>query len=124
MWKSQKQPCISLSTAEAELVALSEGAKLALYVKNVIDELEMKYYINIFTDNQSAQVIASSCGSVRKVKHMDIKSRFIQEFVQMPFVSLKYMPTEKMIADLLTKPLGKEKFEDFTHKVINCMQAE
>ena len=108
MWKSQKQPCVALSTAEAELVALTEGAKQALYVKSLVEELFCLVKINIFTDNQSSLTIASFNASLRKVKHMDIKLRFIQEFLKNDNVTIFYLPTEKICADLLTKPLPRK----------------
>ena len=46
-------------------------------------------------------------------KHIDIKYHFVREQVQNGRVELKYCPTEKMIADILTKGLPQDQFKRF-----------
>jgi len=43
-------------------------------------------------------------------KHIDIRHHFIREKVAMGDVILSYISTEDMLADALTKPLGKSQF--------------
>ena len=47
----------------------------------------------------------------KRTKHIDIKHHFIREAVKNKTVSLAYCLTDKMIADLFTKPLPKARFE-------------
>ena len=44
-------------------------------------------------------------------KHIEIKCHFIREHVANKNIDLHYCETSNMVADLLTKGLGKEKFE-------------
>ena len=55
-WKSKKQPCVALSTAEAEYMALSCAAQEAVWLRQFTAELGSppKTATTIFEDNQSA----------------------------------------------------------------------
>ena len=46
-----------------------------------------------------------------KTKHIDIAYHFVQDCVEKKIVNLKYIPTDKMLADILTKPLSRAKAE-------------
>ncbi len=46
--------------------------------------------------------------SNRRTKHIDIKFHFIREKVGDGVIRLLYTPTAEMIADCLTKPVGKQ----------------
>ena len=43
-------------------------------------------------------------------KHIEIKYHYVREKVQNDIIELKYCRTEEMIADIMTKGIGKEKF--------------
>ena len=112
-WKSKKQSCVALSTAEAEYIALSQAAQEAVWLRSLYVnlKLEMTAPTVVYEDNQSAICIAKNPQSHGRSKHIDIKYHFIREQVQQKTIEVKYCKTEDMIADLLTKGLGKEKFE-------------
>ena len=47
----------------------------------------------------------------------DIKYHYIKDMVQRGAVKLQYVTTDEHIADVLTKPLAKVKFEYFREKL-------
>ena len=60
---STTQHCVTLSTSEAEYVAIAQGAKTALFTKAVLDFLEPELAnenIDLFEDNQEAIAIAEN----------------------------------------------------------------
>jgi hypothetical protein len=106
-WSCQKQHIIALSTAEAEFVSLTQATKEALWLSNLINEIfqPLKAPIKIFCDNQSAITIANGNQQRTRTKHFDIRLYFIRENIENNKIIVEYIPTEQMIADLLTKPL-------------------
>ena len=52
-----------------------------------------------------------------KTKHIEIRYHFIQDMIQKGVVKLKYVPKEEQVADVLTKPLARVKFEYFQNKL-------
>ena len=62
-------------------------------------------------DNQGAIAITKKPITHARTKHADICHHCIRKAVQDGMVNLHYFPTDKMIADLLTKPLYRERFK-------------
>ena len=58
-----------------------------------------------------------------KSKHIEIKYHYIRDMVQSGVVKLQYVATDEKIAELLTKPLARVKFEYFREK-LNVLQIE
>ena len=52
-----------------------------------------------------------------KSKHIEIKYHYIRDMVQRGAVKLQYVATDEQIADVLTKPLARVKFEYFKEKL-------
>ena len=112
-WKSNKQSCVALSTAEAEYVALSAAAQEAIWLQQLLSDLLNKNIreTTILEDNQSAICLAKNQHVHGKTKHVDIKYHFVRELVEAGRINLSYCPSEDMIADMLTKGLPISQFE-------------
>ena len=46
-------------------------------------------------------------------KHIEVRYHFIRDMVQKGTIKLKYVPIEEQVADVLTNPLSRVKFEYF-----------
>jgi len=95
-----------MSSTEAEYVTMSEVAKEAVHLQGFFTEiLEEKLTIPIYNDNQSAQKLAHNPVFHKRVKHIKPKYHFIREQIQDGNIIIKYMCTQDMMADVLTKGL-------------------
>jgi len=103
-WKSQKQRTVSLSSTEAEYVSLSEATKEAIHLRSLLHELDLSTIANIelHSDNQGALFLASDPVHHARTKHIDIKYHFVRDAVRSKQIIVKYLSTDKMIADILT----------------------
>lgn len=114
-WCSKKQSCVSLSSTEAEYVALSQCIAQAQWLRNVFLELrllpESDLKFKIYEDNQSAICAANRRGQPRRLKHIDLKYHFIQQAIHDNVIILEYIRTDQQLADMLTKPLPRNKLE-------------
>ena len=52
-----------------------------------------------------------------KSNHIEIKYHYIRDMVQRGALKLQYVATDTQIADVLTKPLARVKFEYFREKL-------
>ena len=110
-WSSTKQRCVSTSTAESEYIALTDAAKQAVWIRGLLRELNLTEYLSpslaapIFSDNQACISIAKDPVAHRRTKHFDIRYHYIRELVSSGKVTVDYINTADMIADVLTKPL-------------------
>ena len=76
------------------------------------------------SDNQGAIALAGNESINRRNKHIDIAYHFVRDVVKRGEVVLQYVPTSEMMADMLTKPLGRVLFEKFVMMVGLLRQGE
>lgn len=112
-WECKKQSCVALSSTEAEYIALSEACKEATYLQSFVASLLQTTMspISLYVDNQSTIKLALNSVAHRRTKHVDIRFHYVRQCVENSTVALQYVPTEDNVADVLTKPLGRIKFE-------------
>ena len=114
-WKSSKQGCVALSTAEAEYMALASATQEAIWMSRLVCEFTNDVCnanpVKIFEDNQSAICIAKNHQQHGRTKHIDIKYHFTREHVAMKNIELVYCQSKEMIADVFTKPLNGPLFK-------------
>ncbi|CAD7012038.1 unnamed protein product [Ceratitis capitata] len=115
-WESKKQNLVSLSSTEAEYVALSTAAKEAVYIKKLMNETGFNNTAPMVlnSDNQSAQQLVKNPIFHSRSKHIDIKYHHIRNLYRNKEIELNYICTNEMLADILTKNLQKIKHNKFT----------
>ena len=105
-WASKKQSLVALSTTEAEYIGFTEAIKSAVYLKNMLNEINFQNsFVDLLGDNMSSLTLASHPYTHNKSKHIDIKYHFIREKVNSKQIKLNYVNTKLNIADMLTKCL-------------------
>jgi hypothetical protein len=109
-WESRKQRTVALSSTEAEYMALSDASKEAVFLIGYLKELGFQSLANVvvFNDNQGAGKLTENSVYHARSKHIDVRYHFIRDAVKKHPIKILYLPTEKMIADVLTKALPKE----------------
>lgn len=110
-WESKKQKVVATSSAEAEYVALTEATKEASYLGYILEELGYEGHtpVMIHTDSQSAQRMAEFGAQHSRTKHIHYKYHYVKDAIEQNVVKLKYLSTDQMLADVLTKPVPKPK---------------
>ena len=69
-------------------------------------------------DNAAAIDLAIHGGYRAKSKHIDLKFHMIQEWIKEGDISVHWIPTDKNIADVMTKPLDAVKHALFTSAMV------
>jgi phage anti-repressor protein len=121
-WMSRKQASISLSTAEAEYVAVGSCCTQLLWMKKLLCDYGFTQDIMVIhCDNTSAINISKNPVQHSRTKHIDIRHHFIRDLVESREVALMFIPTENQLADILTKPLDGSRFESLRKAIgISC----
>ncbi|KAL0281595.1 UNVERIFIED_CONTAM: hypothetical protein PYX00_002534 [Menopon gallinae] len=122
-WMSKLQSSVSLSTMEAEYVAIREVTKEVVYVSRLINHMLFRHYvkepISVYCDNQSAIELSKNPVFHKRSKHIDIAYHYARELVEKGKIELKYLRTDEMIADVFTKPLSKVKHNKFVKMLMD-----
>ncbi|CAL8083514.1 unnamed protein product [Prunus armeniaca] len=116
-WHSKKQNSVSLSTAEAEYVAVGSCCTQLLWMRQMLEDygLAQSCFL-IYCDNMSAIDISKNLVQHFRTKHIDIRHHLIRDLVEDKILSLEFVPSEKQLVDILTKAL------DF-HKHVTLRQS-
>lgn len=121
IWCSRKQSIVSLSSTEAEYVALAVATGEACWLRGILQDIMGSHYlkqpVTIFEDNQSTMRVAKTPENKRRLKHVDVKYHFIKEKISNGTIDIVYIPSDEQIADMFTKPLSKVKFNLFAKSV-------
>ncbi|GKE47471.1 retrovirus-related pol polyprotein from transposon TNT 1-94 [Tanacetum coccineum] len=125
-WSSKKQTSTSISSTEAEYIAMSGCCAQILWMRSQLSDYGFAYNrIPMYCDNKSA--IALCCNNVQhsRSKHIDIRHHFIREQVEKGVVELYFVRTEYQLADIFTKALPRERFEFILPRLgMKCMKPE
>ncbi|KAL0537088.1 hypothetical protein IC582_026058 [Cucumis melo] len=113
-WSSKKQPIVTLSTCEAEYVAAASCVCHAVWLRNLLKTVgilqEDPTVIHI--DNKSTIALAKNPVFHDRSKHIDTRFHFIRDCISRKEVQVEYVKTEDQIADIFTKPLKVNVFNN------------
>ena len=118
-WRSKKQMSVAFNTAEADYIATCSACSEVVWLRKLFSglfDLELDVTC-IYCDNQSCIKLSENPVLHDKSKHIDIKYQYIHDMVEKGAVKLQYVATNEQVADVLTKPLSKVKFEYFRDKL-------
>jgi hypothetical protein len=117
--QSRKQSSIALSTAEAEYIAACSASCEAIWLRKLLTylfDLEMEA-TTILCDNQSCIKMTENPVFHDRSKHIETCYHYICDMVQRGALKLQYISTDEQVADVLTKPISRVKFEHFRDKL-------
>jgi hypothetical protein len=112
-WNSKRQPTVALSTTEAEYMSASQSAKEAVWLRQLMADVGcvQEDATTIMCDNQGCIALAKNPKPHSRTKHIDVQHHFIREKIEDEAIDMKYCPTEHMVADVLTKALGRDRHQ-------------
>ena len=114
IWCVRKQTSIALSSTEAEILALAKATQDLIVLYDLTKELlgHDNIKINVFEDNQSAIKAILNDKVNGRLKHLDIKLKYVRNCIKSLNINLEYICTNKQVADLFTKSLPKPRLCD------------
>lgn len=112
-WSSKKQPIVTLSTTEAEFVAVTVCACQAVWMKRIPMVLghEERDCISINCDNSSTIKLSKNPVMHGRSKHIDVRFHFLRNLSEVEVISLVRCASVDQVADIMTKPLKADAFQ-------------
>ena len=123
---SSKQSLVTKSSTEAELVAADTVVSTAVWMRQFMEELGVRQRpIRLDQDNQSTIIIAGQgTGTFKRSKHIKVRYFWIKEQIDDGVLEISHVPGEQLVADILTKPLSRERFNYLLHKLLGWNALE
>ncbi|CAL8152863.1 unnamed protein product [Prunus armeniaca] len=118
-WAFVKQNTVALSTAEAEYVSAAEVTAQAIWLRFVLDDFgEMQTEATpILRDNMLAISMANNPVFHQRTRHINRRYHFIREALQEEVIDMKFCRSEEQLADIFTKALPKDRFNQLRLKL-------
>jgi len=105
LWRSRAQRSVTLSSAEAEYIALSEAAKEVKFIVQVLDSLgiKVKQPVTIRVDNVGAIFMTRNASTSSRTRHVDIRYHFVRKMVVDGEIEIIFVRSEDNLSDGFTK---------------------
>jgi hypothetical protein len=112
-WESKKQPIVTLSSTDAEYVAIVATACQAVWMRRVLNEFfhDQNDATQIVCDNKSAIALSKNHVFHKQSKHIDTRYHFIRELVNGKEIFVQFCRSEEQFVDIFMKLLGNELFK-------------
>ncbi|KAJ4715506.1 Retrovirus-related Pol polyprotein from transposon TNT 1-94 [Melia azedarach] len=108
-WKATLQPTVTLSTTEAEYMALTEAAKEGIWLKGLVSDLGLHHdQAIVYCDSLSAICLAKDQVHYERTKHIDVRYHFLRSEKR---IKVNKVGTANNPADMFTKPVPHSKFQ-------------
>jgi hypothetical protein len=118
-WRSTKQGVVAQSSCEAEYVATVNAACQGLWLRRVLGELECNDLVvpGLLVDNRSAVALIKNPVLSGRSKHIDVKYHLVRESAEQGSIQVGEVRTDDQLGDILTKALGKLKFQEMRSRI-------
>ena len=124
---SSGQKINTTSSTEAEVVGVHDNMPAILWTRYFMEAqgYPLKPSV-IHQDNMSAMLLETNGrgSSSKRTRHMNVRYFFVADVLKRKEAVLRYCPTDEMIGDFFTKPLGGAKFRRFRNIIMNITQDE
>jgi hypothetical protein len=119
-WLSKAQGCISQSTMEAELVAVTALSNEVLWWRILWKDLDIPIDLPVplWVDNSAAVSLADHAGKFDATKHIELKHLVVREHQLYKLTKVAWVAGQYQLADVLTKALFPADFVAAVSKVM------
>jgi hypothetical protein len=118
--KSTTQKINTTSSCEADLVTISKGLQQSLWARSFLthQDIPMPPLI-VYQDNQSTvKLIQRGRTAAEQTRHIEIGYFWLSDLLTQGLITIKYCPTNQMIADFYTKPLQGTLFSTMRDQIM------
>jgi hypothetical protein len=111
-WSSKKQPIVTHSTTEAEFVSAASCACQCIWVRSILQHLNVKQDGSTFIncDNSSSIKLSKNPILHGRCKHIDVRFHFLRDLNKEGTIELRYCRSQDQLADMMTKALKLDTF--------------
>ncbi|KAI3740814.1 hypothetical protein L2E82_31288 [Cichorium intybus] len=118
-WSARKQKTVSRSLTESEYKALADTVAEITWLEALLRELRVPMATApiLWCDKLGATYLTANPVFHARTKHIEVDFHFVREKVARKKLSVQHISTDDQIADVFTKPLSSQRFEDIRSKL-------
>ena len=121
-WHTGRQPLIATSTAEGELLSYQEAQIMGSGIEELLFAMGLQPLIIMYGDNRAAISLATLEAGSWRTRRLRIRAHKLRQTLKVGTTpervawQLRHMAGTELVADGLTKALGKQAFVEFIKK--------
>jgi hypothetical protein len=126
-WRSKSQHCISLSSSEAEMYALTEAIKEVPFLVQLLlfIGVKVKLPMQVKVDNMGAIHMSENTTPSARTRHADIRQKFTADLQDKGLIKVDFVKSEDNTSDILTKNVSVDLFKYHTqHLIVEKAEVE
>lgn len=115
-YRTRLQPTVALSSTEAEFVNMTDAGKAALYLRWILEELNVIQTkpTPILADNAGAIALCNAQKPTRRTRHVEQKYFVVLQWTDEEYLKFVKTPSEQNYSDSLSKQTARSKFYEHT----------
>ena len=119
-WRSKANKTVTLSSTEAEWIALSEAVKEVMFVVQLLDSMGIKYQlpVTVRVDNIGAIFMSKNINTSSRTKHVDVRTKYVNEFCENGVIKIIFVSSSENISDIMSKNLSADLNAKHSDKLI------
>jgi Reverse transcriptase (RNA-dependent DNA polymerase) len=119
---SKVQKLVTKSSTEAEIVAVSDGMNLPLWLRDFITyQGYVRAPVILEQDNMSCiTMLQKGESTAQATKYIDVRMFWVSDYIKRGEVTVQYVSTEEMTSDYYTKPLTGGPFMKMWERIMGC----
>ena len=120
-YRSARQPCIAMSSTEAEIIAASACAMEIVHARTLLAEMGLLQDdpTILYVDNSGAVELSRDRKSCHRSRHVDRRYFKVRELYFQGELRVEHVSTHDNVADLLTKPLHRDAYDKHRSRLMN-----
>jgi hypothetical protein len=125
-WRSKAQRGVTLSSSEAEYVAISESVKEIKFVYYLLKDVGIQVNLPIIvkTDNIGAMFMAQNASSGVRTRHVDTRYHFVRENLEDGIIKIEFVKSAENDSDIFTKNVSQDVYERHVKKFLEESHGE
>jgi ketol-acid reductoisomerase len=119
-WRSKSQKGVTLSSSEAEYMAMSEAVKEVKFIYYLLRDIgiEVKLPIIVKTENFGAMFMAQNSSSGVRTRHVDTRYHFVRENLEDGIIKIEFIKSVESQSNIFTKNVTQEIYERHVNKFL------
>jgi hypothetical protein len=125
-WRSKAQRGVTLSSSEAEYVAMSEAVKEIMFIYYLLREIgiEVNLPITVKMDNVGTMFMAQNASSGVRMRHIDTRYHYVRENSEEGIINIEFLKSIENNSDIFKNNVSQEIYDKHVTKFLGVCAEE